>query len=68
MRIAWIGLGTMGEAMAGHLLEAGHDLAVHNRTREREEALAARGAAARSDAARGGGGRGARLHVRVGLA
>ena len=45
MKIAWIGLGTMGEAMAGHLLDAGHELTVHNRTREREEALAARGAA-----------------------
>src|SRR3954463_2747710 len=44
MRTAWIGLGTMGEAMAGHLLAAGHDLTVHNRTREREEALAGRGA------------------------
>jgi 3-hydroxyisobutyrate dehydrogenase len=44
MKIAWIGLGTMGEFMAGHLLDAGHELTVHNRTREREEALAARGA------------------------
>src|SRR5215210_3036817 len=44
MKIAWIGLGTMGEYMAGHLLAAGHEVTVHNRTREREEALAARGA------------------------
>src|SRR4051812_33424997 len=44
MRTAWIGLGTMGEAMAGHLLAAGHDLTVHNRTRSREEPLAGRGA------------------------
>ena len=44
MKIAWIGLGTMGEFMAGHLLDAGHELTVHNRTRSREEALAARGA------------------------
>ena len=44
MKIAWIGLGTMGEYMAGHLLDAGHELTVHNRTRTREEALAARGA------------------------
>jgi 3-hydroxyisobutyrate dehydrogenase len=44
MKIAWIGLGTMGEFMAGHLLDGGHELTVHNRTREREEALAARGA------------------------
>src|SRR6476620_8575128 len=44
MKIAWIGLGTMGEAMAGHLLDAGHELTVHNRTHSREEPLAARGA------------------------
>jgi 3-hydroxyisobutyrate dehydrogenase-like beta-hydroxyacid dehydrogenase len=44
MKIAWIGLGTMGEYMAGHLLDAGHELTVHNRTRAREEALALRGA------------------------
>ena len=44
MKIAWIGLGTMGEYMAGHLLDAGHELTVHNRTREREQALAGRGA------------------------
>jgi 3-hydroxyisobutyrate dehydrogenase-like beta-hydroxyacid dehydrogenase len=44
MKIAWIGLGTMGEFMAGHLLDAGHELTVHNRTRERELPLAERGA------------------------
>jgi 3-hydroxyisobutyrate dehydrogenase-like beta-hydroxyacid dehydrogenase len=44
MRVAFVGLGTMGAAMAGHLLDAGHDVAVHNRTREREEPLAERGA------------------------
>src|SRR5262249_16422384 len=44
MRVAFVGLGTMGAAMAGHLLDAGHELAVHNRTRAREEPLAQRGA------------------------
>jgi 3-hydroxyisobutyrate dehydrogenase len=44
MKIAWIGLGTMGKFMAGHLLDAGHELTVHNRTRSREDAFAARGA------------------------
>jgi 3-hydroxyisobutyrate dehydrogenase-like beta-hydroxyacid dehydrogenase len=44
MRIAWIGLGTMGAPMAGHLLAAGHELHVHNRTRSREEPLAEAGA------------------------
>jgi 3-hydroxyisobutyrate dehydrogenase len=44
MRVAVVGLGTMGAAMAGHVLDAGNELVVHNRTREREEPLAARGA------------------------
>jgi 3-hydroxyisobutyrate dehydrogenase-like beta-hydroxyacid dehydrogenase len=45
MRVAVIGLGTMGAPMARHLIEAGHDVTVHNRTRAREEPLAALGAA-----------------------
>lgn len=45
MKIAVIGLGTMGGPMAGHLLRAGHELTVHNRTRKREQALAQAGAA-----------------------
>jgi 3-hydroxyisobutyrate dehydrogenase-like beta-hydroxyacid dehydrogenase len=45
MRVAVIGLGTMGAPMAGHLLAAGHEVTVHNRTRERELPLAERGAA-----------------------
>jgi 3-hydroxyisobutyrate dehydrogenase len=44
MRVAVIGLGTMGAPMARHLLDAGHELIVHNRTRERELALAELGA------------------------
>jgi 3-hydroxyisobutyrate dehydrogenase len=44
VNVTVVGLGTMGEAMAGHILTAGAELVVHNRTREREEALAARGA------------------------
>jgi 3-hydroxyisobutyrate dehydrogenase-like beta-hydroxyacid dehydrogenase len=44
MRIAWIGLGTMGAPMAGHLLAAGHELHVHNRTRSREERIGEAGA------------------------
>ncbi len=44
MRIGFVGLGTMGGPMAERLLEAGHDLCVHNRTRERETPLAERGA------------------------
>jgi 3-hydroxyisobutyrate dehydrogenase len=44
MRVAVIGLGTMGAPMAGHLLAAGHEVTVHNRTRSREEPLAEAGA------------------------
>ena len=42
--IAFIGTGVMGSAMAGHLLDAGYDLRVHNRTREKTVALVDRGA------------------------
>jgi 3-hydroxyisobutyrate dehydrogenase-like beta-hydroxyacid dehydrogenase len=45
MRVAVIGLGTMGAPMARHLLDAGHEVTVHNRTRERELPLAELGAA-----------------------
>ena len=45
MRVAVVGLGTMGAPMARHLLEAGHEVTVHNRTREREPPLAELGAA-----------------------
>jgi 3-hydroxyisobutyrate dehydrogenase len=44
-RIGWIGTGVMGASMCGHLLEAGHQATVHNRTREKAEALLERGAA-----------------------
>ena len=44
MKIAVIGMGTMGGPMARNLLKAGHDVVVHNRTRDREESLAAEGA------------------------
>lgn len=42
--IGWIGTGVMGAPMAGHLLDAGYELAVFNRTRERASDLVARGA------------------------
>ena len=44
MKIGFIGTGVMGKSMAGHLLEAGHELTVFNRTRSRAEDLLARGA------------------------
>jgi 3-hydroxyisobutyrate dehydrogenase len=56
VNVSFIGLGTMGSAMAERLLAAGFALTVHNRTREREEPLAAAGArraATPAEAARG---------------
>ena len=44
-KVAFIGTGIMGAAIAGHILDAGYDLTVHNRTREKAEGLLARGAA-----------------------
>ncbi len=42
--IAFIGTGVMGRSMAGHLLKAGHKLHVHNRTKEKAQALLDAGA------------------------
>ncbi len=42
--IGFIGTGVMGASMAGHLLEAGYDLHVYNRTRSRAQDLVSRGA------------------------
>ena len=36
-RVAFIGLGTMGYPMAGHLVQAGHTVTVFNRTCSRAE-------------------------------
>ncbi len=44
MKVAFIGLGTMGGPMAHNLLAAGHALTVHNRSRDRELSLAKAGA------------------------
>src|SRR3954468_16181643 len=43
-RIGWIGTGRMGAALVKRLLEAGHEVAVYNRTRSKAEALAELGA------------------------
>jgi len=43
-RVGCIGLGTMGGPMAGHLLDAGHEVAVWNRTAAKGDELVARGA------------------------
>jgi len=42
--IAFIGTGVMGRSMAGHLQKAGHTLHVHNRTKEKAQALLDAGA------------------------
>ena len=44
LEVAWIGTGVMGRSMAGHLLDAGHRLRVHSRTREKAQPLVERGA------------------------
>jgi 3-hydroxyisobutyrate dehydrogenase len=56
MKVAFIGMGTMGAAMALNILRAGHEVTVHNRSREREEPVAnagARRAGSPKEAARG---------------
>lgn len=43
MKIAWIGTGVMGSAMACHLQKAGHEVKAYNRTGKKAEALQAVG-------------------------
>lgn len=43
-RVGFIGLGNMGQSMAGHILTAGYPLRVYNRSRDKADALLARGA------------------------
>lgn len=43
-RLGWAGTGRMGYALVSRLLEAGHDVAVYNRTRAKAEPLAELGA------------------------
>jgi len=54
-RLAFLGLGAMGAPMATRLIDAGHDVTVWNRTRQRAEAVdgAARVADSPADAAAG---------------
>lgn len=44
MKIAWIGVGVMGQAMAGRLLSAGHALTLYSRTKKKASALISQGA------------------------
>jgi 3-hydroxyisobutyrate dehydrogenase len=43
-RVGWVGTGVMGTSMCRHLLDAGCEVAVYSRTRERAEPLVAAGA------------------------
>ena len=43
-RVGWIGTGIMGRSMAMHLISAGHELSVYNRTKERASDLLEAGA------------------------
>ncbi len=51
MKLAFIGLGGMGSAMAHNLLAQGHELVVYNRTSSRAESLRAKGARVAATAA-----------------
>lgn len=42
--VGFIGLGVMGRSMAGHLLKAGYELHIHNRTKSKGDELVADGA------------------------
>ena len=44
-KIGFIGLGIMGKPMAGHLIDAGYELVVHNRNRDAVHELVGKGAA-----------------------
>ena len=44
MQVGFIGLGRMGTAMAGRLLQAGHEVSVYNRTPNKAQDLIDRGA------------------------
>lgn len=53
MKVAWIGTGAMGSRMAARLRDAGHELVVWNRSREKAEALGVPVAAGPREAAAG---------------
>ena len=43
-KIGFIGTGIMGSAMAGHLMDAGFEVSVYNRTKSKAQDLINRGA------------------------
>jgi 3-hydroxyisobutyrate dehydrogenase-like beta-hydroxyacid dehydrogenase len=44
MKVGFIGLGRMGQAISGRIIDAGYDLVVYNRTRSKAEELEKKGA------------------------
>lgn len=44
MELGFIGTGVMGQSMVGHLLAAGHQVAVYNRTKSKTDSLIEKGA------------------------
>ncbi|MCB2174138.1 NAD(P)-dependent oxidoreductase [bacterium] len=44
MKLGWIGTGVMGNAICGHLIDAGHQLSVYNRTKSKADNLVTNGA------------------------
>ena len=57
MKIGFIGLGRMGQAIAGRIVGAEHDLVVYNRTRSKADELEARGAKVAASIAEAASGR-----------
>ena len=43
-QIGWIGLGKMGKPMAANLQEAGHQISVYNRSKDKADSLMQKGA------------------------
>ena len=42
-KIGWIGTGVMGKSMCGHLIDAGYEVSVFNRTKEKANDLISKG-------------------------
>ena len=51
MKVGFVGIGRMGEVMAGRILAAGHDVVVYNRSPGKTDALAKQGATVAKDLA-----------------
>lgn len=43
-RLGWIGTGVMGNSMCGHLIDAGYQLSIYNRTKSKADNLITKGA------------------------